>query len=103
MADRRPFDPQNPYDALADLARVRMAYLGAELMGDHRYHTMEADQNAQFEALLIGILTGVAGIAMSHIRPEAHAEVRAALLTLIPFAVDNARDILDLPPLEPVQ
>lgn len=103
MADRRPFDPQNPYDALADLARVQIAYYGSEVMSAPQYVRMAADPNGQFEALLIGLLTGVAGIAMSNIRPEAHAEVRSALLALIPDAVDNARDIFELPPLETIQ
>ncbi len=103
MADRRAFNPQNPYDALADHARIRMAYLGSELMQDRRYTRMAAEQNEQFEALMIGLLSGVAGIALAHIKQEGHAEVRAALLALIPYAMDNARDILDLPPLEPLQ
>ncbi|EKF17097.1 hypothetical protein [Nitratireductor pacificus] len=103
MTERRPFDPQRPYDALADHARARMAYLGAELMADPRYARMQADPKEQYEALLIGILSGVAGVALAQIKPEGHADVRAALLALIPYAVDNARNILDLPPLEPLQ
>ncbi|MCV0379029.1 hypothetical protein [Nitratireductor sp.] len=103
MADRQNSGSYEPYHALADHARVRMAYLGSELMQDRRYSALSTDQNSQFEALMIGLLSGVAGIAIAHIKPEGHGEVRAALLALIPFAMNNAREIMDLPPLEALQ
>lgn len=103
MPDRVPFDSCDPFDAIADHARVRMAELGFDIVQDRRYRALQHDPQAQFQALMMGLMTGLSGFAMAHASPESHADVRDVLVAMIPDAMNCARDILDLPPLEPIQ
>ena len=103
MSEAEPFDPRNPYDALADVAHRLIAELGPSLVNTEQFRALADNPSDQYEALLLGMMTGLVGIMMAPIDPQHHREVIADLYAAIPVAVDHAREILSLPPLEALQ
>jgi len=101
--NRKAFDPSNPFDALADLSRLRVADIGISLCKSDEYRAMRKTPDEQAVALISGLMTGLAGVAMAHADPESHRQVQALLLQVVPIAFNQAREILGLPPLEPLQ
>ncbi len=101
MPERSAFDPADPLDTLADLARTELAYAGIRLTERPEYKAASAGGANLAAAMLAGSLTAVAGIVLSHFdeADDAHAEIRAAMIAYLPQAVDQARGILGLPPL----
>lgn len=102
MPDRAPFDPADPFDAVANLARAELAYAGVRLTERPEYKAVEAGDEVDLTvAVMAGALTAVCGIVLSHAAEtdENHAILRAAMIAYLPQAVDQARDILGLPPL----
>ena len=107
MPDRAPFDPTNPFDAIADLAKTdlaktELAYAGIRLTERPEYKAVEVECGVNLTvAVMCGSLTAVCGIVMSHAAEtdENHAIIRAAMIAYLPQAIDQARSILGLPPL----
>lgn len=101
MPDRAPYNPADPFDAVANLAKTELAYAGVRLTTRPEYKAAELEPATLVEAVMCGALTAVAGIAMSHGEEsdDNHAMIRAAMIAYLPQAVDNARGILGLPPL----
>jgi hypothetical protein len=102
MPDRSPFNPADPFDAIADLAKSELAYAGIRLTERPEYKAIEADADVGLPmAVMCGALTAVCGIVMSHAAEtdENHAIIRAAMTAYLPQAIDQARSILGLPPL----
>lgn len=91
-----PFNPADPGDVLADTFRrlvVDAAVAHFKKSGDIK--------NDELMFIMIGTLTGLAGISISCFEntDENHTAVRDAIRTMANDAVDQARSILDLPPL----
>ena len=102
MPDRAPFDPADPFDAVANLAKTELAYAGVRLTQRPEYKAVEKDGGSGLAvAVMAGALTAVCGIVLSHAAEtdENHAILRAAMIAYLPQAVDQARNILGLPPL----
>lgn len=103
MPDRAPFNPADPFDAIAKMARIELANAGIRLAERPEYKAAEVRRDFDIGgAVLAGALTAVCGIVMSHYveTDEAHAYIRKMLAAYTPNAIDNARDIIGLPPLE---
>lgn len=98
MSDLPPFNPDDPFDQLAELARSEIADAGLRILSSPEYKKV-TKENA--EAVLAGVLTGACGIAMAQFAPsdESHIELRALIAAYLPLAFDQARSIHDLPPL----
>lgn len=101
MPDRAPYNPTDPFDAVANLAKTELAYAGVRLTQRAEYKAAELAPANLAEAVMYGALTAVAGIVMSHGAEddENHAIIRDAMLAYVPQAIDQARSILGLPPL----
>lgn len=101
MPDPAPFDPAEPFDAVANLAKSEIAHAGILLTHRREYKAAELTPANLVEAVMCGALTAVAGIVMSHgtETDENHATIRAAMIAYLPQAIDNARSIIGLPPL----
>lgn len=103
MRDRAPFNPADPFDAIANLAKTEIAYGGVRLTQRPEYKAAEAGHHVDLAvAVMCGALTAVAGIVMSHGEEtdENHAIIREAMVAYLPQAIDNARSIIGLPPLQ---
>lgn len=102
MSDRALFNPADPFDAVANLAKTELTYAGIRLTARPEYKAVEAAHHVDLTvAVMCGALTAVCGIVMSHgtETDENHAVIRAAMIAYLPQAIDNARDIMGLPPL----
>lgn len=101
MSDRAPFNPADPFDAIANLAKTELAYAGVRLTERPEYKAASAGGANLAAAVLAGSLTAVCGIVMSHFdeADDTHAEIRALMIAYVPQAIDQARSILGLPPL----
>lgn len=102
MPDRAPFNPTDPFDTVANLAKTELAHAGILLTQRREYKAAELDPVILVEAVMCGALTAVAGIVMSHgaETDENHAIIREAMVAYLPQAIDNARSIIGLPPLQ---
>ena len=94
--DALHFDPTDSRDMLAETGRQML--IGAAL---EALETGTAPDGEHLEYLLGGLMVGFAQIAVAHIEADddGYASVRAAMLQMAPWAVDQARSIVDLPPL----
>ncbi|MEO3386051.1 hypothetical protein [Mesorhizobium sp. CAU 1741] len=101
MIARPAFNPAEPFDAVANLAKREVAHAGVLITQRPEYKAAEADDVDVGEAVMAGALTAVCGIVMSHFKEsdEAHAAILAAMADYLPQAIDQARSILGLPPL----
>lgn len=98
----QPFNPVDPFDIIADLARKELAHAGILLCDHPEYKSATVRRDFDLGgAVLAGALTAVCGIVMSHYveTDEAHIYLRKMLAAYTPNAIDNARGILGLPPL----
>ncbi|UCI23719.1 hypothetical protein [Mesorhizobium sp. B2-8-5] len=95
MSNRKPFDRNDPFDAIAQMTKTVIATAFGEAMA--RAPTISRDPEIQYEALVIGLMVGAYGCALAMTAPD--GELRAALLAHLPDAFDQARDIVGLPPL----
>lgn len=96
---RSPFDPNDPAEQLADLTRVKLAEAFAAIIETSAYQKLDAQ--AQVSSTLAGSLTAVCGIAICQMQAndDGHAEIRAWLAAYLPQAFDQARAIMEFPPL----
>ncbi|RUW69837.1 hypothetical protein [Mesorhizobium sp. M2A.F.Ca.ET.067.02.1.1] len=97
MSNRKKFDANDPFDAIAQMTKTAIATAFGEVMA--KAPAISSDPEIQYEALAIGLLVGACGCAIAMTAPGGHGELRAALLAHLPDAFDQARDIVDLPPL----
>ncbi len=95
MGNRKKFDENDPFDAIAQMTKSIVAGAFGEALA--RAPKISSDEGIQYEALVVGLLVGACGSAMAMTKPEMHGELRAALLAHLPEAFDQAREVVDLP------
>ncbi len=100
MTGRAAFDPNDPFDGLAELAKREVAEGGLRILNSPEYKRFANDYSS-IQAVLAGVITGAIGIAMAQFEPsdESHIELRAVIAAYLPQAFDQARSISGLPPL----
>lgn len=100
MIERHAFDPNDPFDRLAELAKREIADAGLRILDSPEYKHC-ANNYSSIQAVLAGVITGAIGIAMAQFEPsdESHIELRAVIAAYLPQAFDQARSISGLPPL----
>ncbi len=105
MADREHFAPSDPFDAIANFAKTELSYAGIRLTERPEYQAAQAAGVQLAAAVMAGALTAVCGIVMSHFSDDdrTHEEIRALMIAYLPQAMDQARSIMGLPPLEETQ
>lgn len=102
MAQRAAYNPDNPFDALANLAKREIAFAGITI-GEQPQYRLARDADVDLgEAMMCGGLTAICGIVMSHYEEDdsTHEVLLEAMTTYLPLAMDQARNILGLPPLK---
>lgn len=95
------FNPSDAGDKLAEVTRIRMAKAMIDAARTPSYRNLSDDPQTRVASVLAGALTAVCGaaIAQMHRDDDAHAEIRAWLIAYLPQAFDQARGIMELPPL----
>lgn len=96
---RQPFDANDPFDQLAELAKCEIADAGLRIL--KAAEAFDLPDLARTQATLAGIMTGACGVAQAHFDPSArnHAELLKVLEEYLPWAFDQARSCKGLPPL----
>ena len=89
-----PFEITNRHDALAEKSRQIITGAMLEALED-----IDARNGEDINAVVAGLLVGLVGGASCFMPSSEHASLRAALIQLIPWAVDLNRSMTDLPPL----
>lgn len=99
--EREPFNPDNPFDALAELAKIETTTAGIRIWESPACRLLREAGDDEFGAILAGMLVGVCGVALSLSRTDdaTHTMLRAAIVSAVPDAVDQARSIAGLSPL----
>lgn len=87
------FDPNDPFDAVADVFRRHMLTMFmASLRNCPPFAALEDVR--RLECFLCGALTGVVGVAFLHVAPGGRDDVMAMLADYLQHARLNAEDIL---------
>lgn len=89
----KPFDPNDPHDQVAEAAR-KTACDG--LMKDF---SLSSDM-FEVQAKLCGYLTALVGFGLCATQEKDHRLVAEFFESYLPQAIQNARSIMELPPLE---
>jgi hypothetical protein len=89
-----PFDPSDPFEAVADKFRRTVAAMGLVAISDPGFRSLQTDKAA--EAFTAGILTGLMGVLFSTFvsTNEAHDEIEAFVVTYIKQARAQAEGIM---------
>lgn len=98
MAPYAAYDPAHPLEQLAD--RMRQELCDIALRELNARASDEASIEL-FQYMVMGMLTGVAGVAIAHhrINDDAHIMLRVWLRDCLTQAFDQARGCHELPPL----
>lgn len=88
-----PFDPGDPFDAMADSFRTQVAVM--VLNAGNASIFRELPQVQQLQCIMSGTLTGLLGCCFAYIDPNGRDEIVKAIQDFVPMAAANAIDIMD--------
>jgi hypothetical protein len=86
-----PFDPGEPFDAMADMFRrqITQFLIDAEKITIYR----ELDPQSKLECFVGGILTGLVGCCFAHVRPEGYDAIMDYIAECLPFARQQSEGV----------
>lgn len=82
---RAPFDPSDPFDAMAEMFRTQITDLVLKAYSITIFRDLSAQR--QIECVVAGVLTGLVGCSFASIRPEG----RDAMMDYIAECLPTAR------------
>lgn len=97
MTDLAEFDPDDPVDAIADLARIAIADAALRVATSSDY--LAASPADQIQGYIAGMMTGAMGSIIACIKPGTEGELRATLIQHLPYWFDRALEINSREPL----
>jgi len=86
------FDPGDPHDAMCESFRIQVVEMMQKAERAAIYRDM--DQASQLSVFVAGVLTGLVGVCLVCIAEEGHDEVVKSLADALPFARQQAEDII---------
>ncbi len=90
--NRAPFDQKDPFDAAAEIVKQRVC---DALIDCYRNpHVGALEPADQFQAITVGTLTALCGTLFLLSREDARDRVMESITTLLPFARDQAENII---------
>lgn len=94
---RAPFDPGDPFDAMAESIRRQVCDIALGMLNVGVYRDLTPGR--QIECLIAGLLTGTIGALFAQIDPihsdEGRAELMRAIEAYLPQARQQAEEIID--------
>lgn len=87
------FDPGDPYDAMCESFRIHVCKMAEAAYSAAIYRDMEPDQ--QLSSFMAGTLTGLIGVCFASIRDEGRDVMMQGILDALPFARQQAEEILE--------
>lgn len=93
--EREPFDPGEPFDAMAEMFRQRLVEIVQEAGKITIYREMSPQD--QLLALTGGILVGLVGVAFCSFSEEGRDPFMEGIVRFLPEARAQAESILDEP------
>lgn len=94
---RAPFDPGDPFDAMAESIRRQVCDIALGMLNVGVYRDLPPGR--QLECLMAGLLTGTIGVLFAQIDPARTAEGRdefmRAIADYLPLARQSAEEIID--------
>lgn len=87
--ERQPFNPSNPFDAMAETIRREVCNIGLRALSTTIYR--ELDGHKQLECFLAGAMSGLISVAFAHIEPQG----RDMIMNYIKECLPIARRIVD--------
>lgn len=96
---REPFNINDPFDQLAELAKCEIADAGLRIV--KAAAAFDLPEGARIQATLAGVMTGVCGLAQAHFDASERnqRELLKVLAEYLPWAFDQARNCKGLSPL----
>lgn len=95
MTDRAPFDPNDPFNILADTFRQEVASIALAATSVPGFAQLPHDK--QIECFLSGVLTATVGVAFTYIHEDARSrsEMVKYIVELLPFVREQAEGIIE--------
>jgi hypothetical protein len=93
MTMQEAFDPGDPFDAMADQFRVRIADMALDAFKIAIYR--ELAPSRQLECVMAGVMTGLIGVCFASIEPGGRDAMMEAIADYLPHARSNAEGIID--------
>ena len=91
--EMRPFDPGEPFDAMADSFRTQVAKMAIEASDAAIFRDLTPVE--QVQCLMAGVLTGLAGVCFSYVSEDGREAIAGAMRDTIDFAAANAAHIIE--------
>jgi hypothetical protein len=87
------FDPGDPYDAMCESFRIQVADIASEAYRAAIYRDMSPER--QLSSFMAGVLTGLIGVCFVSIRDEGRETMMEGIVQALPFARQQAEDIIN--------
>lgn len=91
LAERKPFNPDDPFDAMAETIRRDISDVGLRALATTIYRDLPTEK--QIECFAAGALSGVVGVLFSHVKPQGHNAIIEYLTACLPLAREIVDDI----------
>lgn len=91
--ERKPFDPGDPFDAMAESIRRQVTDIPLEMMRASLYRDLPPHKQA--ECLIAGLLTGTIGVLFAYIHPDGRDALMEAVVDYLPDARKVVEGMLD--------
>lgn len=98
--DRPPFDPSDPFDAMAEMFRRQVCDVALDAEKITLYRDMTPQR--QLECFLSGAMVGIVGVSFASIREDVRETMMQYLVDCLPAARLLAEGIIDGTPRHPV-
>lgn len=86
---RAPFDPAEPFDAMADSIKRQVADIADGMQAVAVFRDM--DGRHQLQCLMAGLTVGLIGVCFAHIRPSE----RDTMMNIIVEYLPQAREVVE--------
>ena len=93
--DQAPFDPGEPFDAMAESFRRQVAGMALEALRTAVYRELTPIQ--QIECFMAGVVTGLIGVCFASIEPAGRDEMMVAIREYLPQARHNVEGMTGAP------
>ena len=89
--ERQPFDPSDPFDAMAESFRRQICEMGLQALSTAIYRDLEGYK--QIECFIAGCLSGLVSVAFSHIKPDGRDVMMKYIKECLPLARQIVEEI----------
>lgn len=92
MPEYQPFDPSDPFDAMADMFRRQIGEIVCAAQDSPIFKMMDSEK--QLQCVMCGVMTGLVGTCFAYVSPDGYDHLIKAMKKYLPHARANAEGII---------